>query len=204
LIDIDGYIVYDHIGEGGYAETEAKIVELLNEKNELMGMEMLELNVDAPENVDAVDFGKVRSPETYLGASRVEHLANIPDPTCAGKDCEYESEGKPALNTFELAGIWNIKPEEAVLTSEEGSIFIRFNANKVHLVAQSDEGVSAEIYLDGKKVDEFAGYSVEGGVVVFKDSDLYNLIDLKGNYGEHLLEIRLLEPGVEAFAFTFG
>jgi thiol-disulfide isomerase/thioredoxin len=31
LIDIDGYIVYDHIGEGGYDETEKKIQELLME-----------------------------------------------------------------------------------------------------------------------------------------------------------------------------
>src|SRR3989344_3502091 len=30
LIDIDGYIVYDHIGEGGYEETERKIQELLS------------------------------------------------------------------------------------------------------------------------------------------------------------------------------
>jgi hypothetical protein len=34
LIDIDGYVVYDHIGEGGYDETEKKIQELLKEKAE--------------------------------------------------------------------------------------------------------------------------------------------------------------------------
>ena len=32
LIDIDGFIVYDHIGEGGYDETEKKIQELLEER----------------------------------------------------------------------------------------------------------------------------------------------------------------------------
>src|SRR3989338_6272643 len=34
LIDIDGYIVYDHIGEGGYEETEKLIQNLLLERSE--------------------------------------------------------------------------------------------------------------------------------------------------------------------------
>jgi cytochrome c biogenesis protein CcdA/thiol-disulfide isomerase/thioredoxin len=36
LIDIDGFIVYDHIGEGAYEETEAKIQELLEERSEVL------------------------------------------------------------------------------------------------------------------------------------------------------------------------
>src|SRR3989338_574562 len=36
LIDTDGFIRYDHIGEGGYKETEAKIQELLNERAEIL------------------------------------------------------------------------------------------------------------------------------------------------------------------------
>ena len=204
LIDIDGFIVYDHIGEGGYAETEAKIVELLNEKNEILGMKEVILVENAPENIDVVDFGKVRSPEMYFGSSRIKNLANVPGTECVGSPCVYETDGKVAFNTFELFGTWSIQPEEAKLTSDTGSIFVRFNANKVNLVAQSESGVRAEIYIDGEKVDDVAGYSVEDGVVEFKESDLYNLIDLEGEYGEHLLEIRFLEAGVEAFAFTFG
>ena len=68
--DIDGFIVYDHIGEGAYGETEEKIVELLNEKNTVLGMEDVELNNESPQSVDVVDFRQVRSPETYLGSKR--------------------------------------------------------------------------------------------------------------------------------------
>jgi thiol-disulfide isomerase/thioredoxin len=204
LIDIDGFIVYDHIGEGGYEETESKIVELLNEKNQILGMKEVQFKDGGPENIDVVDFSKVRTHETYLGSSRVEYLANLPNVTCAGKDCDYESGGSPKLNSFELDGTWNMQPEHSKLVSDGGSIFIRFNANKVNIVAQSDKGVSAEIYLDGELVSEGGGYSVEGGVAQFKDSDLYNLIDLEGDYSEHLLEIRFFDRGVEAFAFTFG
>lgn len=37
LIDIDGNVVYDHIGEGAYRETEEKIQELLAERKERLG-----------------------------------------------------------------------------------------------------------------------------------------------------------------------
>lgn len=36
LIDIDGFIVYDHIGEGAYSTTEDKIKELLKEREEVL------------------------------------------------------------------------------------------------------------------------------------------------------------------------
>lgn len=32
LIDIDGFVVYDHIGEGAYAQTETRIQEALLER----------------------------------------------------------------------------------------------------------------------------------------------------------------------------
>ena len=38
LIDIDGYIVYDHVGEGAYDETEKKIQEALKERTERIGL----------------------------------------------------------------------------------------------------------------------------------------------------------------------
>ncbi len=204
LIDIDGFIVYDRIGEGAYDETEAKIVELLNERNAIFGMREVRLAESVPDDVDEVDFSQVRTPETYLGASRVEYLANAPESECAGNTCTFVSEGDPGLNTFELDGTWTINPEEVRLESDTGSIFIRFNANKVNIVVESDSEAKAEIYLNEKRIEDNAGYSVEEGVVRFKEPDLYNLVDLKGEYGEHLLEIRFLEPGAEAFAFTFG
>ena len=45
---------------------------------------------------------------------------------------------------------------------------------------------------------------VVNGTVTFDEEDFYNLIDLNGNYGEHLLEVRILNPGFQGFAFTFG
>src|SRR3989338_8691444 len=76
LIDIDGFIVYDHIGEGGYEETENKIRELLVERKIALG-ETGEIDKDMakPENVQDVSI-RPESPEVYFGASRNELFAN--------------------------------------------------------------------------------------------------------------------------------
>ena len=65
--------------------------------------------------------------------------------------------------------------------------------------------MGVEIYLDGELVQTANnGTDVTGGIVTFESHDLYNLIDLRGDYSEHTLEIRFLDPGISAFAFTFG
>ncbi|PIT91239.1 thiol-disulfide isomerase [Candidatus Kaiserbacteria bacterium CG10_big_fil_rev_8_21_14_0_10_49_17] len=205
LIDIDGFIVYEHIGEGGYKETEEKIVALLNERARVLGEGGVVVSDTAPENVDTVDFGKVRSPEMYFGYARVENLVNPLKSTCTDSVCRYEKPATIPLNGFALSGAWNIEREKATLADSSGSVTLYFNANKVNLVAGADGAVRAEIYLDGKKVTEnHAGYSVGSGVVEFNEHDLYNLIDLRGQYGAHELEIRFLDGSVSAFAFTFG
>jgi len=206
LIDIDGFIVYDHIGEGGYEETEAKIVELLNERSKRLGDALVVKTEGAVEEAEVTDFSKVKTPEAYFGASRLQYLANIPATGCKDGVCNFTASEKPTLNTFELAGSWRIKDEEAVLEGSAGSILLHFSAAKVNLVAgATGEPVSAEIYLDGKKVaPDTAGDAVQDNLVTFGPHDLYNLIDLKGNYGEHIVEIRFLEGGISAFAFTFG
>jgi len=110
------------------------------------------------------------------------------------------------INTYALSGTWNMEEEAILLAKEQGEIMIRFSANKVNLVAGSMHGATAEILLDGKRIDpSVAGSDVlSDGTVIFKDHDLYNLVDLRGDYGEHELIIRILGPGIRAFAFTFG
>ncbi|MDX1608246.1 MAG: redoxin family protein [Candidatus Spechtbacterales bacterium] len=205
LIDIDGYIVYDHIGEGAYEETEGKIVELLNERSQQLGMGEVEMKHDAPENVDNVDFTQVKTPETYLGYKRLEYIHEFPRGTCYGNKCNYELPQNISLNEFAFGGEWFMGPENSELRSDEGDILIKFSANKVNLVAGAPEGARAEIYLDGEKISsENSGFSVSDGIVEFNDHALYNLVDLGGNYGEHTLRIHFLEPEVSVFAFTFG
>lgn len=196
LIDIDGFIVYDHIGEGGYEVTEAKIVELLNERREVlsMGGEDIPLAIETPADAPVVDFSQVRSPETYLGWARSEFLVNLPGGDCRDKSCNYVLPQGIALGAYALGGDWLYEADNVVLQSEEGVIGIAFSANKVNLVIDTESGATAEIWLDGVKIDD----------IVFDKADLYVLVDLGDDYGEHILEIRIKGRGFSAFAFTFG
>jgi len=195
LIDIDGFIIYDHIGEGGYDETEAKIVELLNERKKVLGeSNMVDLKIEEPKDAPETDFSKVRSPETYLGWGRAQYLANFPSASCIDKTCHFVLPETVALNTYVLGGDWRIEKESAVLDGDSGVIGIVFNASKVNLVVDTLNGATAEIWLDGEKIRE----------IEFDGADLYNLVDLGGEYGQHVLEIRIKGKGFSAFAFTFG
>jgi thiol-disulfide isomerase/thioredoxin len=206
LIDVDGFIVYDHIGEGAYQETEEKIIALLNERNLALGDGKIDLDMSVPEDAEEVDFDKVKTPETYLGYSRLNSLVNLPSVDCFDKECEFELPGDIRLNGHALGGYWQIGNEEISLKRGNGSILIRFSANKVNLVAKSQNGgAKAQIFIDGKLIEEMnAGRDVFSGMVSFNEADLYNLVDLRGEYGEHVLEIKILEGEFSAFAFTFG
>ena len=195
LIDIDGFIVYDHIGEGAYEETETKIVELLNERKKVLGeSSAVALEIETPDDAPETDFSKIRTPETYLGWGRAEFLANFPSEDCLDKTCTYFLPQEVALNTYVLGGKWRIEKEKAVLDDDIGVIGIAFSASKVNLVVETESSARAEIWLDGKKIRD----------IEFNEADLYNLLDLGEEYGLHILEIRLEGKGFSAFAFTFG
>jgi thiol-disulfide isomerase/thioredoxin len=76
LVDNEGFIRYDHIGEGGYAETEKVIQSLLQERTAQLGLNIsipstnntvTETTKTIPENVRSVDFSKINTPELYFG-----------------------------------------------------------------------------------------------------------------------------------------
>ena len=163
--------------------------------------------IDQDVRIDAIDFSKVRTPEIYLGYSRARSLYNLPSPECFDKPCDFTKPNNLPLNAYALSGKWNMGSEESALVEGQGEIIIRFSANKVNLVAGSiTDRVRAEILLDGKLIEgSVAGSDVsDDGIILFIEHDLYNLIDLRGDYGEHELIIRILEPGVQVFALTFG
>jgi len=203
LIDIDGFIIYDHIGEGAYEETEAIIVEALKERKERLG-EFGEIDTGEMASGEGVDHREIETPEIYFGSSRLKYLINLPGEFFVGESIEFNSPEKILKNTFALDGKWKIQEEYAELVGERGSIFLNFKASKVNFVASSDTKVEAEIYLDGKIVDTYAGEDVEDGEVKIREATLYNLIDLDGKYEEHILEIRIKDSGLEVFTFTFG
>lgn len=192
LIDIDGYIVYDHIGEGGYAETEEKIQELLRERALRLGMDgAIGDDIVSPAHVTSVSMDSVGSPETYFGASRNEYLAN----GSAGKVGVFDFTLPKDLreNSLYLDGTWNIASEFAKNETADARIVFPYTAKNVYFVAGADKNISIEIWKDGAFV----------GTQVVRDHTLYHLIE-DADYGKHTLEIRITQPGLSAFTFTFG
>lgn len=193
LIDIHGNVVYDHIGEGAYVETENKIVELLNERKQVLNESgIVSASFDTPVGAPTVDYEKVGTPETYLGASRIQYLVNLPSSSCLSGSCSY-SFSNDELMGYELQGVWRIDDEYALLEEGKGALRMSFEASSVNLVAGSKNPVTVEVYVDDVFHKE----------VTISLHTLYQLVTLE-EYGSHILEIRFPKPGVSAFAFTFG
>ena len=68
LVDDEGYIRYDHIGEGAYAETEKVIQSLLAERAANSGQTInIDGSISQPDSAQSVEFNKIRTPELYFG-----------------------------------------------------------------------------------------------------------------------------------------
>ncbi len=203
IINLDGQIVYDHIGEGNYAETEVEIQKWLktipgNTASVVESAEVLQ------------EKNLAQSPETYLGSERMERY--YPSRSLKSQTKTFTLENNIPLNTFSLGGEWTIENEKMV-AGKNAVLNYRFKANKVFLVMSPGKNISGQVIvkIDGKPI----GTANLGGQDIFEhlgkpgyanvDSErLYNLIDLDGQASEHLLTLEFETPGTEAFAFTFG
>jgi thiol-disulfide isomerase/thioredoxin len=200
LIDIDGYIVYDHIGEGAYEETEKKIQELLKERGDRLGMkENSPTGIVSPEGTVAIS--NVGSPETYFGSLRNEHFGNG-KPGTSYEDT-FVSPKLHERNTLYLDGRWKITDEYAE-SKGQGTIIYRYKAKNVYLVVSAPNGVTATILLDGRPIGGGVGKDVKDGKVLFQADALYHLVSHPGGAEEHILEIIVEGEGARVFAFTFG
>ncbi len=196
LIDKDGIVRYVHFGEGKYEETEKAIRILLEEAGSKVKEDMSDLPDETP---------RVRnSPETYLGSSRMQYyFPNGRIGNGSYKDLTISS--NIPVNSFTLGGDWVVMDEYST-SGSNAALEYRFLANKVFLVMRPKNGSEGKVRvsLDGKPVDSSSsGKDVVNGFVPITSDRLYELIDLKGNRGEHLLRIEF-SPGIEIFAFTFG
>ncbi len=201
LIDIAGYIVHDHIGEGDYEATEGEIQKLLAERNQALGLGG-GLIATTSVAIKPADLSGIGSPETYFGAARNQFLANGTIGATGTQDLTEPT--SPKLNQFYLTGQWNFLPEYAVNLQPGAKIIYKYHSAKVFFVASAPKGTTLEIFQDSKPVGLAAGSDVINGQVFIQQSRLYNLISNPDGSGEHTLEIIIDSPGLEAYTFTFG
>jgi thiol-disulfide isomerase/thioredoxin len=199
FVDADGVIRDHHFGEGRYEESERVIQRLLGIERELVSVQGLGVEAEA-------DWGNLRTPETYLGHGRSERFAS-PDGVAFDERRSYELPERLHFNHWALAGEWTIGREKVVLGWAGGSIAFRYHARDAHLVLSPGAGepIPFRVLLDGEAPGRSHGVDVdEDGNGLLRDGRLYQLLRERDAVRERTLEITFLEPGAEAYAFTFG
>jgi cytochrome c biogenesis protein CcdA/thiol-disulfide isomerase/thioredoxin len=206
FIDGKGRIRHHHFGEGEYDESERVIQQLLKENGATsLSAGMIDVSANGVEA--APDHGNVRSPETYIGYHRAEHFGSA-EPIAKDSRKVYTLVPRLSLNQWGLAGSWKVDPESAVLQAAGGKIAFRFHARDLHLVlgtTKDGKPVRFVVKLDGTPPGEDHGSDTDAnGAGTVQGHRLYQLIRQKGAVEDRTFEIEFLDPGVQAFAFTFG
>jgi thiol-disulfide isomerase/thioredoxin len=199
FVDADGVIRDHHFGEGRYEQSERVIQQLLGVERELVSVEGLGVEAEA-------DWDDLRTPETYLGYARSEHFDSA-DGAAFDERRAFQLPERLRFNHWALAGEWTIGREQVVLDQAGGSIAYRFHARDAHLVLSpgAREPIPFRVLLDGEAPGPSHGVDVDAdGNGVLRDGRLYQLVREHDAVRERSLEITFLEPGAEAYVFTFG
>ncbi|MEF9441676.1 cytochrome c biogenesis protein DipZ [Burkholderia sp. 1B3(2022)] len=209
FIDAQGRIRHHHFGEGEYAQSERAIQSLLAEAGhpDALNVPLGLAGAPAKGALAAADSADVRSPETYVGYARAESFAS-PGGVVRDAAHRYDAPAGPDLNGWGLAGTWNVGAEHASLAAPDGRIVYRFHARDLHLVlgpGTSGRPVRFRVTLDGAAPGAAHGTDVDAqGYGTVTGQRLYQLVRQTGTIADRTFAIEFLDPGVDAYAFTFG
>jgi hypothetical protein len=206
FIDAQGQIRHHKFGEGDYARSERIVQQLLAEagtsdiRHELVSADARGVEADA-------DWGSLKSPENYVGYERTENFAS-PGGAALDKRRVYAAPTQMRLNHWALSGDWTMRKQAAVLNKANGRIAYRFHARDLHLVMRPPArgtSVRFRVLIDGQPPVPGHGLDVnDKGNGTVTEPRLYQLIRQPPPIADRQFEIEFLDPGVEAFAFTFG
>lgn len=202
FIDAEGQIRHHHFGEGDYDRSEQVIQQLLREA----GVTDIPDGVIDPRATGVAApaaSARALSPETYVGYARRESFVSPQAATDAL--ATFTTPTALSLNQWGLTGAWTVSAEHARLHDTGGTIRFRFRARDLHLVLGAGDGpVRFRVTIDGKPPGVARGMDIDAaGAGVVREQRLYQLVR-GGGGADRTFEIEFLDPGVEAFAFTFG
>ncbi|WP_414441526.1 cytochrome c biogenesis protein DipZ [Burkholderia sp. 22PA0106] len=208
IADASGRIRYHHFGEGGYDEADRVIRQLLAGSGRTMppapGSGLAASAGGALAPADADDIG---SGETYVGYRQAQGFAS-PEPVRPDRDARYSAPAQPALNTWGFGGTWRVGAEAAVAAAPGARIVYRFHARDLHLVlAPGADGrpVRIRVAIDGAPPGDAHGADIHAdGSGIVNAARLYQLVRQRGPVRDHTFTIEFLDPGAQAFSFTFG
>ena len=202
IADHEGYIRFDHIGEGAYKETEEVIQLLLKERANASGNVITKKELV---NLDEFKHANFRTPELYFGYKFAEGRNQLGNEEGFSKNnaVDYQLPNQFKQHYFYMEGIWKNNNDGMKLVSESGKIVLNFNAKQVNIVADGDTVL--KIQYDGDSIPiESRGNDINyNGEVVISEPRLYNLIELD-QAGHHEIIIEVTGSNFEIFTFTFG
>ena len=208
LVDMDGYIRYDHIGEGAYEETEKMIQSLLQERMERLNQKNgIGLNMTKPSDTINVVPQNIGTPEIYFGyqfdRGNLGYQGLKPDAIA-----DFKFNPSPIRNFVYLDGRWRYNADNMELVGDDGSVFLIYRAKDVNIVAGSDSNSTAVIFFDndflnGKNKGLDITVQNNKSISNVNEFKLYNLVSGE-DYGEHIIQIDALGRGFKIYTFTFG
>jgi thiol-disulfide isomerase/thioredoxin len=206
FVDAKGRVRHVHLGEGEYDKSEEVIRALLAERN---GAPVTGALVGkAGTGVQAAStFSDTFSPETYIGYGRAERFASLGGPV-KDQTASYAPARSLGPDRWALAGSWKVEKEAATAMAPGARIVFRFRARDLHMVlGPSPDGkpVRFRITVDGQPPGASHGLDTDAqGAGTVTTQRLYQLVRQRAVKGDRTFQIEFLDPGAQAFTFTFG
>jgi cytochrome c biogenesis protein CcdA/thiol-disulfide isomerase/thioredoxin len=194
FIDAEGNVRYTHFGEGKYEESELVIKQLLSE----IGVE----NSAALTAVEQKNYSSDQTPETYVGFGRHDTFAS-PEQVQRLETARYSFPADLPLHHFALAGEWLIGKEYAQADEEGAQLELHFSAKDVFLVIDSAVPAEVNVALVSSNLKNISMDLDSDGNILVDGARLYHLVSLD-QVADATVLLTFSEPGVQAFAFTFG
>jgi thiol-disulfide isomerase/thioredoxin len=213
LIDKDGRIVLNHLGEGGYAEFERHIQELLKQANPRLDFAQPKFGIAADDSGTGAVCQRP-TPEIYLGSARGDRIANDGGYSAMTSAAYREPNDIPA-DRFALAGNWIATPEFVQHAAKSSAltdfVALNYRAKSLYLVAGSDHAKPAQLLItqDGRPLPQSArGVDVKAGsngrtYIELGGKRMYYVVNNAG-FEQHLVRLYPAAPGVSLYSFTFG
>jgi len=205
IADTDGRIRYHHYGEGDYDECEQVVQQLLRDAGREVGDELVSVT---PEGFEVqADWANLKTPETYVGYQQGQNFASAADLVI--DDPRTYSVPEPLNpNEWALAGRWAVESRASVSQEPDAKIAFRFHARDVNLVMgprPREASIPFRVTVDAEPPGDAHGFDVdEQGNGTVHQQRLYQLVREPGAIMDRTVELTFLEPGAEAYCFTFG
>ncbi|MFL6355125.1 MAG: thioredoxin family protein [Nitrososphaeraceae archaeon] len=227
LIDNQGYIRDNHIGEGGYDQTEKAIQSLLAERAAQMGMKEISFDTKPTtmikqNSLQSVDLRQATTPEIYVGYDKARAPIGNPEGFKPSQTISYSispnTSFKPSI--VYLQGNWKNNPYNMELQSDTGRIALIYYAKSANMVAggkgggivSNDNDKQGEVGVHGQAAATLTSNMSNKSLGEDLSSDgsfridrqrLYNLA-MHNDYNAHSIVIDVKGKGFQLYTFTFG